>query len=87
MSGRRILGDIPWRPADAVLGISSAIGFLVPFVELATRIWGRNVKAPIDCGSTGNYISDSLVTALGMKMVPEKDFEVLELANQTTVMA
>ena len=81
------LGDRPWRPADAVSGISSAVGFPVPLVEVAARIRGRNVKALIDCGSTGNYISDSLIPALGMEVIPEKDFEVLELANKTTVKA
>ena len=79
------LGDRPWRPADAIVGISSAMGFPAPLVEVATRIRGRNVKALIDCGSTGNYISDSLVLALGMEVILEKDFEVLELANKTTV--
>ena len=73
------LGDSPWRPTDAVSGISSAVGFPAPLVEVVTHIHGRNVKALIDCGSTGNYISDSLLPALGMEVVPEKDFEVLEL--------
>ena len=82
------LGDRPlWRPADAVAGISSAVGFPVPLVEVAARIRGRNVKALIDCGSTGNYISDSLVPALGMEVIPEEDFELLEMANKTTVKA
>ena len=35
----------------------------------------------------GNYISDSLVPTLGMEVVPEKDFKMLELANKTTVKA
>ena len=61
------LGDRPWRPADAVLGISSAVGFPAPLVEVAARIRGRNVKALIDCGSMGNYINNSLVPALGME--------------------
>ena len=82
-----ILGDSLWRTADATSGISSAVGFPAPLVEVAARIRGRNVKALIDCGSTGNYISDSLVLALGMEVVPEKDFEVLEQANETTVKA
>ena len=56
-------------------------------VEEAARIHGRNVKAIIDCRSTGNYISYSLVPALGMKVVLEKDFEVLELINKTTIKA
>ena len=43
------------------------------------------MKALIDCGSMGNYISKSLVPTLGMEVVPEKDLEVLELANKTTV--
>ena len=43
------------------------------------------MKALIDCGSMGNYINKSLVPALGMEVVPEKDLEVLELANKTTV--
>ena len=81
------LGDRPWSLADAISGISTAVGFLAPLVEVATCIRGRNVKALIDCGSTGNYISDSLVPALGMDVVLEKDFEVLELANKTTVKA
>ena len=81
------LGDRPWRPADVVSGISSAVGFLGPMVEVAARICGRNMKALIDCGSTGNYISDSLIPALGMEVIPEKDFELLEMANKTTVKA
>ena len=85
---RGTLGDRPlWRPADAVAGISSAVGFPAPLVEVAARIRGRNVKALIDCGSTGNYISDSLVPALGMEVIPEEDFELLEMANKTTVKA
>ena len=79
------LGDRPWRLADFVSRISSAVGFPTPLVEVATRIRGRNIKALIDCRSTGNYISDSLVPALRMEVVLEKDFRVLELANKTTV--
>ena len=71
------LGDSPRRPTDVVSGISSTIGFPAPLVEVTARIYERNVKALIDCGSTGNYISDSLVPALGMEVVHEKDFEVL----------
>ena len=63
------LGDRPWRPANAVVGISSAVGFPAPLVEVATHIRGRNVKALIDCGSTSNYISDLLVPALGMEVI------------------
>ena len=82
------LGDRPlWRPADAEVRISSAVGFPILLVEVAARIYGRNVKALIDCGSMGNYISDSLVPALGMEVIPEKDFELLEMANKTTVEA
>ena len=82
------LGDRPlWRPADAVAGISSALGFPTRLVEVATRIRGRNVNALIDCGSTGDYISNSLVPALGMEVILEKDLELLEMANKTTVKA
>ena len=81
------LGDRPWRPADVILGINSAVGFPAPLVEVAIHIRGRNVKALSDCGSRGNYISDSLVPALGMEVVPEKDFEMLELANKTAIKA
>ena len=35
----------------------------------------------------GNYINDSLVPALGMEVIPEEDFELLEMANKTTVKA
>ena len=63
------------------------MGFPALLVEVAAHIRWRNVKARIDCGSTGNYISDSLVLALGMEVIPKKDFEVLELANKTTVKA
>ena len=56
-------------------------------VKVAARIHGSTVKALIDCGSMDNYISDSLVPALRMEVVLEKDFEVLELANKTTVKA
>ena len=81
------LGDRPWRPTDVVLGISSAVGFPAPLVEVAAHIHGRNIKALIDYGSMGNYICDSLVPALKMDVIPEKDFEVLELASKTTVKA
>ena len=81
------LGDRPWRPADAVSRISSAVEFPAPLVEVAARICGRNVKALVDCGSTGNYINDSLVPALGVEVIAEKDFELLEMANKTTVKA
>ena len=56
-------------------------------IEVAARIWERNVKALIDCGSMGNCISDSLVLALGMEVILEKDFELLEMANKTTAKA
>ena len=72
---------------DAVPGISLAVGFLAPLVEVVARIHGRNVKALIDCGSTGNYISNSLVPALGMEVAPEKNFEVLEWQIKKTVKA
>ena len=36
------------------------------------------MKALIDCGSMGNYITDSLVPAVGMEVILEKDFELLE---------
>ena len=81
------LGDRPWRPADAVSGISSAMGFPALLVEVAECIHERNVKALIDCGSMGNYIRDSLVPALGMEVIPEKDFGLLEMANKTTIKA
>ena len=61
------------------------MGYPTPLVEVAAHIRGRNVKVLINCGSTRNYISDSLVPALGMEVVPEKDFEKLELANKTIV--
>ena len=79
--------DRPWRTADAVSGISSAVAFSAPLVEVAARICGRNVKALVDYGSMGKYINDSLVPAFGMEVIPEKDFEVVELANKTTVKA
>ena len=75
------LGDSPWRPTDVVLGISSGVGFPALLVEVAAYIHGRNVKVLINSGSTSNYISDFLVLALRMDVVPEKDFKVLELAN------
>ena len=82
------LGNRPLRrPADAVAGISSAVGFPALLVEVVARIRGRNVKALIDCGSTGNYINDSLVPALGMEVILEEDFELLQMANKTTVRA
>ena len=34
-----------------------------------------DVKVLIDYESMGNYIRDSLVLALGMEVVPEKDFK------------
>ena len=63
------LGDSPWRPTHVILGIRSAEGFSAPLVEVVPHICGRNIKALIDCGSTGNYISNSLVLALGKEVV------------------
>ena len=85
-AGGTLVDKSEW-PVDVVLGISSTMGFPTPLVEVATRICGRNIKALIYCGSTGNYISDSLVPTLGMEVVPEKDFKMLEMANKTIVKA
>ena len=63
------LGDSPWRLANIVSEISSAMEFSAPLVELAAHICGRNVKTLIDRVSIGNYISDSLVLVLGMEVV------------------
>ena len=57
----------------------------MPLIEVAMHIHGRNVKALIDCGSTGNYISDSLVPTLRMEVAPEKDFKMLEMADRNTI--
>ena len=59
--------------ADAISRISLVVGFLAPLVKVFGHIRGWNVKVLIDCGSTGNYISDSLIPALGMEVIPEKD--------------
>ena len=67
--------------------ISLALGFLALLLEVSGHIRGRNVKVLIDCGSTGNYISDSLIPALGMEAIPEKDFEWLEMADRSWVKA
>ena len=78
----------PEGSADTECGvISSAVGFPAPLLEVSGRIRGRNVKVLIDCGSTGNYISDSLIPALGMEVIPEKDFEWLEMADRRWVKA
>ena len=67
------LGDRPWRRADAVSGISSAVGFPAPLVQIVARNHGRNMKALIDYRSTGNYISDSLVPALGNPVAHKRE--------------
>ena len=51
------------------------------------HIHGRNVKALIDYGLMGNYISDSLIPAFRMEVVPKKNFEMLEMANKSIVKA
>ena len=47
----------------------------------------RCCRAHLYCGSTGNYITDSLVPALGMEVIPEKGFGLLEIANKMMVKA
>ena len=81
------LGVKPKWSADTVSGISSAVGFPAPLVEVSWGICGRNVKVLFDYGSTGNCISDSLIPALGMEVILEKNFEWLEMADRSWVKA
>ena len=45
----------------------------------------RPVKMLVDSGATGNFVSDAMVTALGLPVREEEDFHELTLADGTVV--
>lgn len=84
LGGSTLVDRLEWL-ADVVLGISSAMEFPTLLVKVAICMCGRNIKALIKCGSMGNYIKELLVPALGMEVILEKNFEMLEMPNKTIV--
>ena len=79
--------DLYTRSAADGDGISSAVRIWGSVLELAGKVKGRPVKVLIDSGATGNFISDHIVTALDLQVVPEAQHEELTLADGSVVKA
>ena len=54
-------------------------------LELSSSIQKRLVKMLVDSGATGNFVSDAMVTALGLPVQEEEDFHEVTLADGTVV--
>ena len=79
--------DMDTRSAADGDGISSAVRIRGSVLELAGKVKGRPVKVLIDSGATGNFISDHIVTALDLAVMPEAQHEELTLADGSVVKA
>lgn len=73
------------RPASDREGINSALRIRGSVLELGGRVKRHPVKVLIDSGATGNFISDKLVTAQELEVIPEAQFEELTLVDGSTV--
>ena len=56
-------------------------------LELASKIKGIPVRVLLDSGATGNFISDNVVTELGLSIDHEEAGEQLTLADGSQVQA
>ena len=54
-------------------------------LELTSTVQKRPVKMLLDSGATGNFISNAMVTALGLQVQEGDDFHELTLADGTVV--
>ena len=54
-------------------------------MELSSSVQKRLVKMLLDSDATGNFVSDAMVTALGLPVREEEDFHELTLADGTVV--
>ena len=54
-------------------------------MELSNSVQKRPVKMLLDSGATGNFVSDAMVTALGLLVRKDEDFHELTLADGSLV--
>ena len=65
--------------------IVSAVHLRGCVLELSSLVQKRPLKMLLDSGATGNFVSDAMVTALGLPVREEEDFHELTLADGTVV--
>ena len=65
--------------------IVSAVRLRGCILELSNSMQKRIVKMLLDSGAAGNFVSNALVTALGLPVREEEDFYELTLADGTIV--
>ena len=65
--------------------IVSAVRLRGRVLELSSSVQKRPVKMLVDSGATGNFVSDAMVTALGLPVQEEEDFHEVTLADGTVV--
>ena len=71
-------------PADEIV---SAVWLHKSRIELSNRVKERPVKVLLDLGTTGNFISDAMATALKLKVTSDVDFQDLMLPDGSQVWA
>ena len=64
----------------------SVIRFQGRVLELSISVQKCPVKMLLDSGATGNFVSDAMVTALGLPVQEEEDLHELTLADGTVVL-
>ena len=74
-------GEPPIREAAAETGISSAVRIHGNVLELAGRVRGVSTRVLLDSGSTGNFISTQFLTAVGLPVQPDPEWEEITLAD------
>ena len=88
-----VTGELPTKNPQWVRSVvdHEGIGFAVRIwgsvLELSGRVKERPIRVLIDSGATGNFISDELVIALRLRVVPEAHFAELTLADGSIVKA
>ena len=63
----------------------SAVHLRGRILELSSSVQKCPVKMLVDSGATGNFVSDTMVTALGLPVQEEEDFHEVTLADGTVV--
>jgi len=74
-------GESPMRQAAVETDISSAVRIHGNVMELAGRVRGFSTRVLLDSGSTGNFISTHFVTAVGLQVQPDPEWEEVTLAD------
>ena len=78
-------GEPPIREAAAETRISSAVRIHGHVLELACRVRQNAMRALLDSGSTGNFVSTQFVAAVGLSVQPDPEWEEVTLADGSTL--